>query len=129
MHAIGQKRCTPLALFAFVPFFTGCGLFSTKVPTKPAPAVLSAGALLPSPRLIVGRVIAVDESRRLAFVELAPDAPQAALVDGTELSVRTLSLRDTARLQTSPYVRGRTLGAKIMAGQPSPGDEVVWLAP
>ena len=129
MHALEQKRSTSLALIAFLPLCAGCSLFSTKPPTKSAPSVLSAGALLPSPRLIVGRVIAVDESRRLAFVELAPDAPQAALIDGTELSVRTLSLRDTARLQTSPYVRGRTLGAKIMAGQPSPGDEVVWLAP
>lgn len=130
MHVLDQKNFSvSFAPFAILPLFAGCSFFSTTPSTKPAPTVLSAGGLLPSPRLIVGRVIAVDEARRFAFVELAPDAPQAALIDGTELSVRTLALRDIARLQTSPYVRGRTLGAKIMAGQPSPGDEVVWLAP
>jgi hypothetical protein len=130
MHAIEQMRFpTSLVLFAFLHLFTGCSLFSPQRPPKPAPTVLSAGALLPSPRLIVGRLIAIDEARQFAFVELAPDAPQAALVEGTELSVRTLALRDTGRLQVSPYVRGRTLGAKIKSGQPSPGDEVVWLAP
>ena len=95
---------------------------------SPTP-VLAAGALLPSPRLIVGRVVAVDEAQRLAFIELATDTPNAALVAGTELVARTMNLRDTGRLQVSAYVRGRTLGTQIVGGQPSPGDEVVWLAP
>ena len=96
--------------------------------TAPAP-ILSAGALVPSPRLIVGRIIAVDAARHMAFVELAPDVPGAALADGTELATRTLDLKDTGRLRVSRYVRGRTLGTKILGGQPSTGDEVVWLAP
>lgn len=109
--------------------FAGCGLFTRTPPEKPESTVLSAGALLPSLRLIVGRVIAVDEAQHLAFVELVSDAPKGALIEGTDLFVRTLALRETGRLQASAYVRGRTLGTKIMAGQPSPGDEVVWLAP
>jgi hypothetical protein len=94
----------------------------------PAP-VLAANALVPSPRLIIGRVIAVDSAQGLAFVELAADAPAAALAGGTELIARTLELRETARLQTSRHLRGRTLGTKVLGGQPSLGDEVVWLAP
>ncbi len=98
-------------------------------PPETSPAVLAAGALLPSPRLIVGRVIAVDRAQGFAILETASDAPAAALADGTELIVRTLDLRETARLRSSRYLRGRTLGTKIIAGQPAPGDEVVWLAP
>jgi hypothetical protein len=79
--------------------------------------------------LIVGRVIAVEPPRGMVFVELAPDAPPAALVDGTPLGTRTLELRETGRLRASRYVRGRTLGTTIVDGQPAPGDEVVWLAP
>jgi len=106
----------------------GCGSLFTSSPTGPTP-VLAAGALLPSPRLIVGRIVAVDLEQRFAFVELAADAPSAALIAGTELAARTLELRETGRMQASPYLRGRTLGTKIVGGQPSPGDEVVWLAP
>jgi hypothetical protein len=96
----------------------------------PRPAnPLATDALLPSSRLIVGRIIAVEPPQRFAFVELTHDAPAAALADGTELIVRTLDLRETARLQVSPYLRGRTLGTKILGGQPTPGDEVVWVAP
>ena len=118
-----------LTLLATLPWLASCRLFFTTPPAKPASTVLSASALLPSPRLIVGRVISVDDAQRLAFVELASDTPKGALIEGTELFVRTLALHDTGRLQVSAYVRGRTLGTKIVAGQPSPGDEVVWLAP
>jgi hypothetical protein len=38
-------------------------------------------------------------------------------------------LRETGRVRASRYVRGRTLGTTLVAGQPSLGDEVVWLAP
>ena len=108
---------------------TGCRTVATK-PAPPSPTpVLAAGALAPSSRLIIGRVIAVDPARASAVVELAPDAPHGSLMAGTELIVRTLDLRETARVQVSPYLRGRVLGTKIVAGQPSPGDEVVWLAP
>lgn len=130
MPALNQKGWpTLVTLIAMLPLVAGCNFFST-TPTAKSPAtILSAGALLPSPRLIVGRIAAIDEAERFAFVELAPDVPKAAVIAGTELSVRTLALRDTGRLEVSPYLRGRTLGTKILAGQPSPGDEVVWLAP
>ncbi|MEY4689229.1 MAG: hypothetical protein RIR76_3252 [Verrucomicrobiota bacterium] len=86
--------------------------------------------LAPSPRLIVGRIIAVDQERRFAFVELAGDAPPAALTEGGELLVRSLAeLRETARLAVSRHVRGRTLGTSIAKGRPVVGEEVVWVAP
>jgi hypothetical protein len=78
---------------------------------------------------VVGRIIAVDDAQRFAFVELAPDAPNAALIAGTQLMSRTLELRNTGHIQVSSYLRGQTLGTKIVGGQPSLGDEVVWLAP
>ena len=132
----GSRRCSTLRFTArlLLPFVvlssgTGCrNLFTDPAPAATTP-VLDAGALLPSPRLIIGRVVAVDEAQRLAFIELATDAPNAALIAGTELVARTMNLRDTGRLQVSAYVRGRTLGTQIVGGQPSPGDEVVWLAP
>ena len=110
---------------------TGCGGGLTPAPAGPenASPVLGAGTLLPSPRLIVGRVIAVDAPQRSAIVEVASDAPAAALDTGAELMVRTLELQPTGKLEVSRYLRGRTLGTKIIAGQPSAGDEVVWLAP
>ena len=95
---------------------------------KQAP-VFTVDALLPSPRLIVGRVIAVDREQGFAILELASDAPKSAVADGSELIARSLDLRETARLRVSRYLRGRTLGSKIVAGRPTPGDEVVWLAP
>lgn len=95
---------------------------------SPAPAP-TVEPLAPSPRLIVGRIIAIDAARRFAFVELAPDAPMAATGEGTELVARTLDLHETARLRASAYLRGRTLGTTITSGQPSTADEVVWLAP
>ena len=90
---------------------------------------MAADALFPSPRLLVGRVIAIDREQSLVFVELAADAPADALKEGTELIARTLALAETGRIQASRYLRGRTLGATILRGQPAPGDEVVWLAP
>jgi hypothetical protein len=95
---------------------------------SPPPAPASA-QLSPSPRLIVGRVLAIDAERHFAFVDIAEEAPLLALVDGTDLTARTLELRETAKLRASSYLRGRTLGTRIVSGQPSPGDEVVWRAP
>jgi len=86
-------------------------------------------ALIPSPRLIVGRIVGLDLARRFAFVELSTDAPIAALAEGRELITRTLGLQETARLRVSRQLRGRTLGTTIVSGQPAPDDEVVWLAP
>jgi hypothetical protein len=79
--------------------------------------------------LILGRIVALDLGQKFAFVELATDAPRAALAEGTEFIARTAEFRETARLHASRYIRGRTLGTLIISGQPATGDEVVWLAP
>ena len=84
---------------------------------------------MPSSRLIVGRIVGLDLDRRFAFVELAADAPTPALAEGNEWITRTLDLRETGRVRVSRQVRGRTVGTTIVAGQPAPNDEVVWLAP
>lgn len=87
-------------------------------------------SLSPSPRLIVGRILAVDRARRIATIDLQGEAPAAALENGAELVARDYtSLVQTAMLRASRFVRGRTLGTTIVSGQPSVGDEVVWLAP
>ena len=120
---------TLLALAA-VSLSAGCGIVTApQRPTPAAPERLVGDRLIPSPRLIVGRILAVDPARGFAFVDLAAEAPAAALAPGTELVVRTLDLRETARLRTSPHTRGRTLGTTVLAGQPGVGEEVVWLAP
>jgi len=118
---------TPLAAILFLA--GGCQRAGRSPPPAPSPPVLAADALLPSPRLVVGRVVGVDPGRAFAFVELAGDAPADAVGAGAELITRTADLRETARLLASPQLRGRTLGTRILSGQPSPGDEVVWLAP
>jgi hypothetical protein len=139
---VGQSGKNQFDFFPSFPVFllpvawavslSGCGTRAVQ-PSAPSPpaggTVLAADALVPSPRLIVGRIIAVDPVRRFAFVELASDAPSAALAEGTELIARTADLRETARLSTSRHLRGRTLGTNVVGGQPSPDDEVVWLAP
>lgn len=85
--------------------------------------------LAPSPRLIVGRVLAIDPPRGFAVLELASDAPPTSLAEGAELATRTTELRPTAQLRASRHLRGRTLGTTVISGQPTPGDEVVWEAP
>jgi hypothetical protein len=120
-----------LTLLAVFFFAGGCRFFSrapaASIPSTPS--IPSTEPLAPSPRLIVGRIVAVDAAQKFAFIELATDAPRGVLTDGTELNARTSDLKPTGRLQVSRYVRGRTLGTRIVAGQPAPGDEVVWLAP
>ncbi|MFM8617634.1 MAG: hypothetical protein ACKOTF_13575 [Opitutaceae bacterium] len=114
-----------LILLVVLPLGGCTGVFRETTPPAPAQEPLA-----PSPRLIVGRIIALDPERGFAMIELAADAPPAALADGGELVARTLAdLRETARLLASRYVRGRTLGATVKSGMPTVGDEVVWSAP
>ena len=106
----------------------GCRNLTPIRPAKRVPPVVLE-PLAPSPRLILGRIIATDPGQGFVFVDLAGDAPVAALAEGTEYICRTLELRETGRVRASRYVRGRTLGTTLIAGQPALGDEVVWLAP
>ncbi len=122
MH-LAARTVLVLAAISFLP---GCAQRAASPRAAGAPVL---GTLAPSPRLIVGRIIAVDPAQRFAFVELAADAPGAATEDGSELIARRTDLAESARLRSSRHLRGRTLGATVVSGQPAPGDEVVWLAP
>jgi hypothetical protein len=127
-----MKSAAPvLATLAAVGLVAGCSWVSHRPSPRGANSapVLTAGGLLPSPRLWVGTVLAVDDAQGIVVVELAPDAPAEACAAGSELITRTAELRETGRLQASRQIRGRTLGTRLATGQPSPGDEVVWLAP
>lgn len=113
-----------LASLAVILFLGACGHLAPS-----APGSLATDALAASPHLLVGCVLAVDAAQGLAFVALTATPPTAALVDDAILIARTDDLRETARLHASRYVRGRTLGVKIISGQPAPGDEVVIRTP
>ncbi len=125
-----------LTLLAVIFFAPGC---ATVAPPTPNPAVSPrqpsaaipppAAALGLSPNKIVGRILAIDATRGFAFVTLTAAAPAAALVAGAALIVRSDDLTETGHLRASRYTRGRTLGAQIISGQPTLGDEVVFHAP
>lgn len=124
----GPARPLPLLVaLALVPVLSACSWRGGNRSFAPSAATIEP--LVPSPRLVLGRVIAVDTSHGFAHVELAADAPPAALAEGTELIARTDDLRETGRLRASRYVRGRILGTTIAQGRPDLGHEVVWLAP
>lgn len=110
-------------------FFVGCQHTPSSNRAGTSSQVAANETVSPSPRLIVGRVIAVDHERGFAFIDLTRDAPAAAVVADAELVSRTPDLQGTALLHVSRHRRGRTLGTTITSGKPSPGDEVVWLAP
>lgn len=118
------RLLTPLAAL----FFAACGHVAPPALVGD-PAAPSASALQASPHQLVGRVLAVDAARGFAFVDLTAAPPAAALAEGAELIARTDDLRETARLRTSRYQRGRTLGTTVTAGQPAVGNEVVVVAP
>lgn len=105
-------------------------------PTSPTPAN-SGGAPATEPRPIpatlalsqqalVGRIISCDPSQGFAVVELVNEAPAEAVADGAVLVVRSLDLRETARVRASRYLKGKMLGTNIVSGRPAVGDEVVF---
>jgi hypothetical protein len=89
----------------------------------PAPSLAPAALLAPSPFLLIGRVVSVDPVRDLAIIELSTSAP--TLQPDTELLARADDLSETARLRATRQLRGHTLGANVISGDPRPGDEVV----
>ena len=118
-----------LTLLAVIYFVPGCSTATTTPASRSAAAAAilpPADALTLSPHKIVGRIVAVDTARGFAFVSLTTTTPAAALVAGGELIVRSDDLRETGRVRTSRYNRGRTLGTQIISGQPKLGDEVVF---
>lgn len=84
------------------------------------------GRTLPSPAHVAGRVISVDLRELAAVVEVPPYEKIPPDFAGKLLIARTDDLQPTARLQASPYLRGRMLGTRILAGRPRVGDEVVF---
>ena len=122
-----NRAAVPLLLLAAF-FLPGCG--TSPAPKAAAPkAAESADTFTRSPDLLVGHVLAVDRARGTAIVDLAPDAPASALCEGAELVARTRDLHPAARLAVTRYLRGRTLGVTILAGDPAVDDEVVWHLP
>lgn len=117
------------ALPGLVLLAAGCVTPPAPPPGASSPAAAPAEPLAPSPRLIVGRVLALDADRGFAFVELASDAPRPALAPGALLVARRPDLTPVATLRPSAQVRGRVLGTRVLSGNPRPGDEVVWEAP
>jgi hypothetical protein len=82
---------------------------------------------VPGPVRVLGRVIAVDLRTLSVVIDLAPYVELPFDFTTRQLITRRDDLQPTARLQSSPYLRGRTLGARLIAGQPQVGDEVVFL--
>lgn len=117
------------ALSGLVLLAAGCSGPPSRPSGPPSAAAAPAEPLAPSPRLIVGRVLALDAARGFAFVEVASDAPRPALAPGTLLVARRPDLTPTATLNASTQLRGRVLGTRVASGEPRPGDEVVWEAP
>jgi hypothetical protein len=115
-------------LFALGLTLAGCAGAGSRPPApataRPAPAAL----LQPSPLLLVGRVLAVDGTRHTVIVDVSPYASLPTVLAGRVLLARDPGdLHPTARLEASPYLRGLTLGTRLLDGLPVVGDEVVLL--
>ena len=92
---------------------------------KPAAAAPKPSAITPSPFAVVGHVISADAGTGNVIIDVAPYAVLPPDFAGKIMLARTDELRPTANLQASPYLRGHILGARLLAGRPNPGDEVV----
>jgi hypothetical protein len=127
-----MRRASSLALCALL--LAGC---STRGPKSSAPGEsvekgkpdtkTDTGRTVPGPVQVVGRVIAVDQRTLSVIVQLGPYVELPFDFTTRQLIARRDDLQPTARLQSSPYLRGRTLGTRLIAGQPQVGDEVVFL--
>lgn len=122
------RRALSLALCTLL--VAGCAFTRTKFPKATggmrAESPEDANRVVPGPAQVVGRVIAVDPRTLTVIIELAPYATMPARFDGQTMIARANDLRPTARLEASRYLRGRTLGARIVAGKPRIDDEVVF---
>jgi len=75
-------------------------------------------------------VLAVDPAAHTVIVDVSPYAVLPGNLTGRMLLARNPGdLRPTGRLQASPYLRGLTLGTRLIEGQPVVGDEVVLVPP
>jgi len=121
-----------LALALCALLLAGCATRGSKspasdgTPSKPKESA-DSGRTIPGPVQVLGRVIAVDLRTLSVVIDLAPYVEIPFDFATRQLITRRDDLQPTARLQSSPYLRGRTLGARLIAGQPQVGDEVVFL--
>ena len=123
-----MRRAPALAL-ALCLLLAGCATAPRSATPLAAPKPGEGGSavrLQPSLSLTVGRVLAVDEKAQTVIVDVSPYATLPADLTGQTLLARDpASLLPTARLQASPYQRGRTLGTRLLEGHPALGDEIV----
>ncbi len=124
-----MRRAFLLALCSLL--IAGCATHGTKSTAKGGDGNASsahpqAARTVSGPVQVVGRVIAVDLRSLTAIIEVAPYAVIPVNFSTRILISRQDDLQPTARLQASPYLRGRTLGARLLAGRPQVGDEVVF---
>lgn len=122
-----MRRAFFLALCCLL--VAGCASRGDKSPAKADAGAPKPVATVPGPVQVVGRIVAVDLRTLTVIVELGPFVTLPADFATRPLVSRRDDLQPTARLQSSPYLRGRTLGTRLVAGRPQIGDEVVFPPP
>ena len=119
-----MRRAFMFALCSLL--LAGCTAPGGGKSVQKSPAATNASpSLSPSPMQIMGRVIAVDLRTLNVIIEVSPFAVLPGDFARRILITRTDDLRATAKLQSSPCLRGRILGARMLAGRANMGDEVV----
>ena len=117
-------RACALALGCLL--LAGCASLGRKAPVDTdAAAKHNATAIASSSALVVGRIVSIEPSSLSVLVEVGSFAVLPADFATRILIARTDALSTTARLQSSPYIRGRILGTRLIEGVPHVGDEVV----
>jgi len=121
-----MRRASILALCSLL--LAGCASRSPRsgATDKDASPSAQPERTLPGPAQVIGRVIAVDPRTLFVMIEVAPYAIVPANFNERMLISRLPNLTPTARLQASAYLRGHILGARVLAGRPQVGDEVVF---
>lgn len=94
------------------------------VPRDPEKGIPLAERFTPGPFNVIGHVVAVDAAAGTVVIDLG-DTVLAPSFAGAVMFTRTSALQLTAKLDASPYVAGRMAGARLLAGRPGVGDEVV----
>ncbi len=114
---------------AFILTLAGCILLAgctTGGGRKPPAATpKKPDAVTPSPFTVIGHVLNFDASTGNVIIDVAPYTVLPLGFSDLIMVTRTQDLRPTSKLHASPYLRGHILGAKLLAGRPNEGDEVV----
>jgi hypothetical protein len=117
-------RASATALATALLFGTGCASRTQK--TSAEDAASKAERYSPAMSTELGRVLSYDPAAANVIIEFSSFARPPAELAGRALIARhPETLVPTARLLASPHRTGRVFGAQVVAGQPSPDDEVV----